>query len=141
MIKAKKFQNKEVKEIFDNYPLKIKHKLMFLRSIIFETALKTNGVGAITETLKWGEPSYITQETNSGSTIRIDWKQSTPGQYAMYFNCKTDLVDSFKEIYGDLFHYEGNRSIIFRINSAIPRNEISHCISMALTYHLNKNKK
>lgn len=138
MAKYKKFQNDTVKDKFDSYPSNIKQKLLFLRQLIFKVASATDNVGPIEETLKWGEPSYITSETKSGSTIRIDWKKSTPNQYAMYFNCKTTLVDTFKEIYGDIFQYGGNRSIIFEITDQIPVIELSDCISMALTYHINK---
>ena len=137
----KKFDNKAVREIFDSYPKNVKDKLLFLRQLIFEIAAKTKEIGELEETLKWGEPSYVTTETNSGSTIRIDWKKSYPHQYAMYFNCKTTLVDTFKEMYGDLFQYGGNRSIIFHEKDSIPVNELSHCIAMALTYRINKKRK
>ena len=136
-----KFQNELVKERFNFYPKNIRKKLLFLRQLIFETASSTKGVGQLEETLKWGEPSYVTSQTNSGSTIRIDWKKSSPNQYAMYFNCKSTLVDTFKEIHGDLFKYGGNRSIIFDENDTIPVDALADCIAIALTYHLNKNRR
>ena len=58
---------------------------------------------------EWGEPSYLVK---GGSTIRMDWKKANPEQYAMYFHCKTKLVDTFKELYQDVFKFEGNRAII-----------------------------
>jgi len=88
----------------------MRNKLLFLRQLILDTAAELDAVGAVEETLKWGEPSYITK---SGSTIRIDWKRSNPKQYAMYFHCKTKLVDTFKELYRDQFKFEGNRAIVF----------------------------
>lgn len=90
------------------------------------------------ETLKWGQPSYLTTQSKSGSTIRIDLVKSQEGQYAIYFHCQTTLVETFKEIYRNKFKYEGNRSIVFRENDAVPVKELGHCISLALTYHLNK---
>ena len=36
---------------------------MFLRQLIFETAAATEVVGELEETLKWGEPSYLTPKT------------------------------------------------------------------------------
>ena len=114
--------------------------MMFLRQLIFDTAAVTEGVGEIEETLKWGEPSYLTRQSKSGSTIRIDWK---PLQhcYALYFNCKTDLVDTFKELYGPLFKYSGNRSILLEETRDFPIEELSHCIYLALTYHKRKRFK
>lgn len=129
-------ENKEVRKVFDNYPKEIRKKLMLLRKLVIDTASETEGVTSLEETLKWGEPSYLTK---GGSTIRMDWKKSKPEQYAMYFNCKTKLVDTFKERYKDEFKYEGNRAIVFHINDAIPVSELKHCILLALTYHSIKN--
>ena len=132
------FQNKSVEEKFASYPNDFRTKLLTLRELIFEIAKMTEGVGEIEETLKWGEPSYLTSKTKSGSTIRIDWKKSYPDQYSMYFNCKTTLVDTFKEMFGDLFNFEGNREMVFHLYDNFHKNELSQCIAMALTYHLNK---
>ncbi|WP_207910909.1 DUF1801 domain-containing protein [Paenibacillus albiflavus] len=129
-------ENTKLEEVFEQYPKHIQSKLLILRQIILDTALETKGVDHLDETLKWGEPSYITQK---GSTIRIGWKQSSPDQYAMYFNCNTKLVDTFKEVYRDLFNYEGNRAIVFAENDEIPVDELKQCIVLALTYHTRKD--
>ncbi len=50
----------------------------------------------------------------------------------MYFHCQTTLVDTFKEIYHTQFEFNGNRSIIFSVETPVPVDELSHCISMAL---------
>jgi len=122
--------NAAVAEVFNNCPKHMRKKLMFLRRLVLNTAAETEGVTAVEETLKWGEPSYVTK---SGSTVRIDWKKSTPHQYAMYFHCKTKLIDTFKELYGDKFQFEGNRAIVFNENDEIPVDELTHCISLSLT--------
>ncbi len=127
-----KFTNIEVKKAFDAYPKNIRIKMMFLRQLVLDTAKDIEEIKNIEETLKWGEPSYL---TNSGSTIRMDWKKSKPEQYAMYFHCKTKLVDTFKEIYKDKFNFEGNRAIVFNINDKVSVNELKYCISLSLTYH------
>jgi hypothetical protein len=131
----------EVKQIYDTYPKEIQHKLLLIRTIIFDVADSNKNIGELEEGIKWGEPSYITNQTKSGSTIRLGWKQSAPDQYGIYFNCKTTLVETYKEIFGNKFKYEGNRSILFKINDRIPKKELSICISMALTYHLDKKKR
>jgi hypothetical protein len=114
----------------------MRKKLMLLRQFILDTASETAGVDTVEETLKWGEPSYVTK---NGSTIRVAWKDSRPTQYAMYFHCKTKLVGTFKELYRDTFHFEGNRAIVFDDNDEIPVNELKHCISLSLTYHSRKH--
>ena len=87
-------ENPLVVQKFHTYPDEIKPKMLFLRQLILETA-EMEKIDHVEETLKWGEPRYLYK---SGSTIRIDWKESAPNQYAMYFNCRTILVETFKEM-------------------------------------------
>ena len=136
----KVFQNTAVEEVFYAYPDRLREKLMLLRQLIFDTASETEGVGELEETLKWGQPSYLTTRSKSGSTIRIDSIKSDDQKYAIYFNCKTTLVDTFREIYPDEFNFEGNRVIIFDLSDKIPITELSDCISIALSYHLKKHR-
>lgn len=128
----------KVAAVFDAYPRKTKARLMALRRLIFETAARTKGVGAVEETLKWGQPSYLTPFTKSGSTIRIGLVKNNSADYAMYFHCQTTLVDSFRLMFSDTFKYEGNRAILFNEDDAVPVDALRQCIAMALTYHLKK---
>jgi len=126
----------EVTEKIKHYPQTIQVKLEFLRNLILQTASEIEGLKKIEETLKWGEPSFTTKH---GSTIRIDWKEKNPNQYAMYFHCKTKLIDTFKERYKNTFKFEGNRAIVFNIDENVPIEELKHCIELSLTYHSVKN--
>ena len=103
---------------------------------MIETADEIEGVTDLEETLKWGGPSFVTP---TGSTLRMDWKEKTPHQYAMYFQCKSRLVDTFRLVFGNTFRYEGNRAILFQINQKIPEMELKECIKACLTYHKVKN--
>jgi hypothetical protein len=129
-----------VDAVFSAYPKPVKAKLLALRRLIFDTAKAAAGVGALEETLKWGQPSYLTPETKSGSTIRIDRVKSSANQYAVYFHCQTDLVETFRQLYPTELSYGGNRSIILNAKDAIPEPVLRHCVALALTYHLNKRK-
>src|SRR6266478_4636259 len=100
-----------VEAVFGAYPKPVKAKLLALRRLIFDTAKATQGVGRLEETLKWGQPSYLTAETNSGSTVRIDRVKASANQYAAYFHCQTNLVETFRELYPEL-SYSGNRAIL-----------------------------
>jgi hypothetical protein len=135
---SKEIKNPEVAAVFNSYPKEMRGKLLFLRQLIFETATETSGVGELEETLKWGEPSYLTPKSKSGSTVRIAWKPSQEDHYAIYFKCTTNLVATFRERYPREFTYGGNRSIIFAKDETIPVNKLKRCIALALTYHLNK---
>ncbi len=68
-------QNPSVLAVFKSYPPALRTKLLALRRLILDTAAHTEGVGALQETLKWGEPAYVTAHTQSGSTVRIDRKK------------------------------------------------------------------
>ena len=126
---------KEVKEKFESYPQPVRKKLEQIRALILDVA-RENSLEPVEEALKWGEPSYLVK---GGSTVRIDWKAKTPDQHAIYFNCKTKLVDTFKEIYGDRFKFEGNRAIVFGKTDKLHPEQLKHCIKLSLTYHKVKH--
>ncbi|MDD7884418.1 DUF1801 domain-containing protein [Flavivirga sp. 57AJ16] len=126
----------KVKSVFKNYPDSVRKKMTDLRELIIETAGETEGITGLEETLKWGEPSYLTKK---GSTIRIDWKSKSPNQYAMYFQCTSRLVSTFRTVYKNTLDFEGKRAIIFQINEALPKEALKNCIAAALTYHKVKH--
>lgn len=128
--------NPKVNDIFVNYPDFVRDKMEFLKELVIETAEETEGISEMEMKLKWGEPSFITK---TGSTLRIDWKEKSPDQYAMYFQCTSRLVDTFKMVFDDKFHYEGNRAIVFQLDQKIPVVELKECIKACLTYHKVKH--
>lgn len=128
--------NPKVELVFNNHPAVIKNKLLDLRQLIIETAKEIPEVVALEETLKWGEPSYLTK---TGSTIRINAKKNNPNEYAMYFQCTSKLVPAFKLIYNDKFSFEGSRAIVFNINDEIPEAALKKCLVAALMYHKVKH--
>ena len=109
--------------------------------MIFDVAKKTPGVGKLEEALRWGQPSYLTPETGSGSTIRIDQIKNEPDKYVMYFICTSGLIEDFRELYRAELHFVGNRSIVFDVGDRLPEAALRHCISLALTYHLRKQSR
>ncbi|MCB1494270.1 MAG: DUF1801 domain-containing protein [Bauldia sp.] len=132
------FTEPAVAAVFDAQPAAIRRQLLKLRTLILDTAAATPGVGGIEETLKWGQPSYLTAETKSGTTIRIDAVRDKPGQVALYVHCQTRLVEQFRELYAGALGFEGNRAILVDVDKALPTGPLSHCIAMALTYHASK---
>ena len=136
----KRFSDPHVAAIFKSYPPAARARLMALRELVFDTARKTAGVGWLTETLKWGQPSYLTAETGSGTTVRID-RLKADGGCAVYFHCQSGLVGQFRELYPDTFKYEGKRAIHFAAEDRLPVRELRHCIALALTHHLRKKVK
>ena len=130
-----------VERVFNTYPSKIRRALLVIRKLIFHTAAATPGVGALEETLKWGEPAYVTSKSRRGSTIRLVWKRTRPTEFAIYFNCQTRLVDTFRTLFPSGRRFEGNRAIVFSQSEAIDEGVLSVCIVAALTYHPHKTRE
>jgi Domain of unknown function (DU1801) len=107
-----------------------------LRSLILETAANTQGVGEIAESLKWGEPSYTPSKKGTGSSVRIALRKD--GKVSMHFICHTGLLARLRELYPTTLQYEGNRTIVIDDAIPLPKQELRHCIAMALTYFLSK---
>jgi hypothetical protein len=126
----------KVDTVFSNYPNSVRDKMLFLRKLIIDTASENEDIDEIEETLKWGEPSFVTKH---GSTLRIDWKQNSPDQYALYFQCTTRLVETFKMVFGKKFQYDGKRAIIFQLDDELPVEELKQCINATLNYHKVKS--
>jgi hypothetical protein len=135
----RRFSSTDVASVFKAYPPDLRAKLMALRELVFDTADKTPAVGRLTETLKWRQPSYLTEETGSGTTVRID-RLKTGGGYAAYFHCQSGLIEQFRALYPDTFKYQGKRAILFDSGDRVPVKQLRHCIALALTHHSRKKK-
>jgi hypothetical protein len=115
-------------------------RLLQVRDLIFATAAAHDDVGEITETLKWGEPAYLTDETGSGSTIRLGRLKDSE-HAAILFNCKTTLVDTFRDRFPDQFEYRQTRALLLPVAGKLPKRELSVCLSLALKYHLDRRRR
>ncbi len=139
-MKIMPFQNPQVEAVFNDYPDELRQKLLNLRQLIFQTAIKDDKIGALEETLKWGQPSYLTSQSKSGTTIRIDQIKSSPDQYGMFVHCQTSLIAMYREMYPDVLNLDGKRCVRFDANSDFPEDAVRHCIALALTYNLIKGQ-
>ena len=131
---------REVDRALSALPAPIGTRLLQVRDLIFATAAAYDDVGRLTETLKWGEPAYLTDETGSGSTIRLGRLKDSE-HAAILFNCKTTLVDTFRERFPDQFEYRQTRALLLPVAGKLPKRELSVCLSLALTYHLERRGK
>ncbi|MCB2102738.1 MAG: DUF1801 domain-containing protein, partial [Rhodobacterales bacterium] len=129
-----------VAAVFDAQPPDVRARLLALRDLILDTAAETPGVGPIEETLKWGEPAYLTSASGSGTTIRINGRPG-PGTYALFVNCRTRLVMDIADQYPDAFAVEGNRALVLDARAEPPVAALRHAIVLALTYHARKKRR
>jgi hypothetical protein len=132
------FSDPAVEAAFDAFDPAVRDGLLALRHLIIEEAADTPGVGRLEETLKWGQPAYLTPETKSGSTIRLGVPKQ--GGYAIYAHCQTTILSDFQAIFGGDFDFEGNRAVTFRPDEAPDLEKLRLLIRSALTYHLAKRR-
>ncbi|KJE34400.1 hypothetical protein UF64_15085 [Thalassospira sp. HJ] len=131
------FASAEVAAKFNACPAAARRALMSIRDWVFELAGEIDGVGQVTESLKWGEPAWR-PKSGSGITIRADWKPKAPDQVMIFFDCKTDLIDRTRSLLSADLATEGNRAIILPLDRPLPEPAIKTALSWALTYHLDR---
>lgn len=120
----------------NSYPATVKAEMLELRELIFSIA-RAESLGPISESIKWGQLSF---SAPNGSPIRVDWNLATPLDLSLFFHCQTKLVATFKEVYPNCFTYIGNRQLMLPLNDASKYRVLSHCLTVALKYHLVKDK-
>ena len=118
-----------------DYPEPARDTFHAIRAIVIGAAQTNPGIGPLTETLKWGEPSYLTEASTSGTTLRIAWKPARPDQIGVFLHCQTTLVETMRSIYPEAFDYDGNRALFVRLDAALPTDALDHCARLAQTYH------
>jgi len=91
----------------------------------------------VSETLKWGQPAFLTSKTMSGTTVRLGWSEGGD-TVSLFVHCQTSLVGEWRERYGEELSFVGNREISIPTRSPLPRVPLQHCVAMALTYHSRK---
>lgn len=115
----------------ESYPVKPRELAKAIREMIYKTAA-LEGTEIVEESLKWGEPSF---KAANGTPIRIDWKDETPDKFYIFFNCRTVMIETCREIYNSYLDFDGNRVIILNISDEPPMQILQHCFSLALRYH------
>lgn len=136
-----------VADTYAGYPPAIRKRLLALRKLILTTAAETEGVGPIEEALRWGEPSFLTTKSRSGSTVRINrvkGRYDRYDRYAAFLTCSTNLVETYRQMFPNLFDYSGNSAIEFDVAADLDDAQqaaLAHCIAMALTYRLRTSSR
>ena len=126
-----------VAAVFDAMPRPARMRLLRLRRIIFDAA-RASDVGEIEESLKWGQPAYRPKAPRVGTTIRLGWSESDPGQVTLYVHCQTRLLDMFRERFPTEFRYDGNRAVHLPVTGPLPEAAVHRIAAMALCYHRDK---
>ncbi|MCK0096093.1 DUF1801 domain-containing protein [Yoonia sp. F2084L] len=130
------FASDKVADVFAGFPTAERDMALALRDLIYEVAAATPEVGQIEETLKWGQPAYLTPQTKSGSTLRIGLAKG--GGTAIFAHCSTDIVSTYAATFPGMDRVEGNRAVIFAKAEDITPERLRLLIRHGLTYHLSE---
>ncbi len=128
--------NPDTRDVFSSYSDDVAKTCLQIRDLIYQVAEELPEVGQITEALKWGQPSYLTEESKSGTTIRLGPVKDRPDYCGVYVHCQTNLIEGFRQAFDDEFEFEKNRAILIPVNRDLPKDALALCIKDALTYHL-----
>ncbi len=130
------FEKPAVEAVYDGFPPDMRAIAMQLRGLIFGVAAETPAVGRVEEALRWGQPSYLTPDTKSGSTLRIGLAKQ--GGCGIFAHCATDIISTYAATFPGCDKVEGNRAVIFNAQSEIVRDRLRLLVFHGLTYHLKR---
>lgn len=130
------FQDSAVERAYSCFDHRARKRLLDLREMIFEAAEQMPRVGRVEETLKWGQPAYLTPETKAGSTLRLGVPRQ--GGVAIFAHCQTTIISDFRHLFPRAFSYDGNRAVLLDVEGGLDINRLRFLIAMALTYHLKR---
>jgi len=124
------FTSKAVENVFDAAAKPVRDGMHRLRDLIFEEAQSIDADLTVSETLKWGQPSFTVQ---GGTPLRIAPRKN--GGFALYAICQTSLIGDYAETFPGLDKIEGTRAVLFDKPNEIDSARIGLLIRHALTYH------
>jgi len=123
----------QVREVFELMPAPQREALLEIRAVILDVARLSDDVGPLVETLKWSQPAYLTEQSRSGTTVRL--APFGASDIAILVHCQTTLIDDFRGLYPHLT-FDKTRAVVFSLDHQIPVDPVRRFVSMALAYRL-----
>lgn len=123
----------EVRAAFDAAPPDAQRGMLCLRDLIYTVAADLPEIGNLTETLRWGQPAYVTSK-RAGASLRLGIPKS--GGFALYTHCQTSLIADFTTAFPNMDKVEGTRAIHFTDATQIDPSRHGMLVNSILTYHL-----
>lgn len=136
MTVAPAFADPAVEAAFAAFPAPRRGSLLALRGLIFATADEMPEAGGLLETLKWGQPAYLTARRRGGTTVRLGVPKA--GGLALLVHCQSGVIPAFRNQFPQGFRFDGNRAVLFRADEDLPMDALRLVIRHALGYHLTR---
>lgn len=127
------FASDAVSAAFDAIPQPARDRLLTLRALIYDEAAALPDIGPLQETLKWGQPAYLTPQSRAGTTLRLGVPKT--GGVAIYAHCQSRVIPDFQAMFPDDFTFDGTRAVLFGDDAPLRMDKLRLLIRGALTYH------
>lgn len=129
-----KISDPDLRAAYDAFPQSQRAMALGLRDLILAVATETPEAGKVVEALKWGQPSFLTPETKSGTTLRIGMTKA--GEVGLFAHCATTVISDYAATFPDADRIDGNRGVLFASQAEIVPDRLRLLIRHGLTYHL-----
>ena len=130
------FASDSVAAAFDALAPDAREGLLALRSLILDIADELPQAGRVEEALRWGQPSYLTPVSRSGTTLRLGVPKSA--KFALFVHCQTSLIADYVTLFPDQDRIEGTRAVLFEDANQIDKFRHGVLIRRALTYKISR---
>lgn len=124
----------DIAATIEAWPKAAQVRFAALREALHDVAARAD-IGEVTETLKWGQPSWLPAKPRIGSTLRCGWHASDPDRFSLYVHCQTTLAETMRTLYPTAFDYDGQRALRMALAAPTPMEAMEHCALLTLTYH------
>ena len=124
----------EVQAAFERFDPAVRETLAAVRAMIYAEAAALPQIGRLAETLKWGQPAYLTPDRKAATTIRLGAPKA--GGAAVFTHCQSSVMAEVQALAGPSVQFEGNRALLLEAGADLPEPALRHLIRRALTYHL-----
>ncbi|PCJ07210.1 MAG: hypothetical protein COB16_12090 [Rhodobacteraceae bacterium] len=130
------FASAKVEQAFDLDDAEARRGLLALRALIFDIAAELPAVGRVEETLRWGQPAYLTPDSKSGSTLRLGVPKGA--RFGVFVHCQSQLIPEYLTTFPAWDRVEGTRAVLFDRASEVEPLRHGWLIKRALTYHIRE---
>lgn len=124
----------------ETWPEAAQSHFMRTRALVHDVATSAE-IGALDESLKWGQPAWRPKRARTGSTLRVDWSPSTPDRLLAFVDCKTDLAAQMDTRFPGQFHNDGRRALAFETHVPLDEDAVWQLAHLTLTYHKAKRAR
>ncbi|QAX31566.1 DUF1801 domain-containing protein [Leisingera sp. NJS204] len=128
------FASPGIEAAFDVLDPQARVGLLALRGLIFDTAAQTPEAGRVEEALRWGQPSYLTPERKTGTTLRLGVPKGA--RFALFVHCQSRLIPEFAAAFPAWDRFEGTRAVLFNDPAEVEPIRHGWLIKRALTYRI-----